>query len=134
MPDNPPTVHVISFGYLHGPPPEADLTADLRRYLYDPAAARTGTMLNLDGRHPDVAAFVLSSPAAQDTVHLLVEFAQACTNCTIAVGCAGGRHRSVAIAEAVANALLASGIPVAVEHRHVERPRLPLSPREDRPC
>jgi UPF0042 nucleotide-binding protein len=130
------TVHIVSFGYLHGPPPEADLTADLRRYLYDPAAARAGAMLNLNGLHAEVSEFVLRSPAAQTTVRLIVEFAQAAgAGCTIAVGCAGGRHRSVAIAEAAAAALLASGITVAVDHRHVERDRLPLTPREgNQPC
>lgn len=122
---------LISFGYLHAPAPEADLTADVRRYLYDPAAWEE--LLNQDGRDQSVRDFVFRSSLAYDTAGWLSSFASdmvmRSTPFTIAVGCAGGRHRSVAIIEAVAIQLRADGLEVEVVHRDVDKPRLPLHGR-----
>lgn len=119
---------LISFGYLHGPAPEADLTVDVRRYLYDPAT--WDELLNQDGRDFEVRRFVFQSSLATDTTDWLSNIASdmvmGSIPFTIAVGCAGGRHRSVAIIEAVAIQLRADGLEVEVVHRDVERPRLPL--------
>jgi hypothetical protein len=52
---------LISFGYLHGPSPEADRVEDVRHRLRDPAAARD--ILDLDGRHPRVQDVVPAPPA-----------------------------------------------------------------------
>lgn len=122
---NSPHVRVISFGYLHAdPPPDAHLVLDVRRYLSDPAAVRH--LLDSDGRDHRVAAVVSATPGAADTVAVLTWFAATFPqpDCVIAVGCAGGRHRSVALAEAVTALLRRDGHPVTVEHRHVHLPRV----------
>lgn len=121
---NPPHVRVISFGYLHSDPPGAHLVLDVRQYLSDPAAVRH--LLDSDGRDPRVAAVVSATPGAADTVAVLARFAATFPqpDCVIAVGCAGGRHRSVALAEAVGALLRGDGHPVTVEHRHVHLPRV----------
>ncbi len=128
---------LISFGFLHGPAPEADLTVDVRRYLYDPDT--WDELLNQDGRDFEVRRFVFQSSLATDTTDWLSNIARSLSSprraaVTIAIGCAGGRHRSVAIVEVVAGRLWIDGhdrlLPddddVEVVHRDVERPRLPL--------
>jgi hypothetical protein len=117
-------VQVISFGYLHGTPPDAHLVLDVRQYLRDPAAARN--LLDLDGRDPRVAAAVMATPGAAASSATLTEFAAGFphAHCVLAVGCAGGRHRSVALAEQVAGQLRRRGHAVTVEHRHVHLPRV----------
>ncbi len=116
-------IRLISFGYLHGPPPEADLTVDVRRYLRDPAAA--AGLLAFDGRHPDVRRAVLDTPGTLTTADVVAQFAIwfPTPQCVIAVGCAGGRHRSVALVEVLAESL-AVALDVSVEHRHVHLPRV----------
>ncbi|MGM1064204.1 RapZ C-terminal domain-containing protein [Saccharothrix sp. Mg75] len=126
-------LHVISFGYLHGQPPVADLVVDVRELLRDPARARNGGFLDLDGRHPVVRDAVMTTPGALDLAGG-VYFAAfqlhtvAGKPVTLAFGCAGGRHRSVALAEHVANLFLndpeGDDIPVRVSHLHVHLPRV----------
>lgn len=109
---------VVSFGYLHGLPPEAAITFDVRETLSDPA--RLGRhLLDSDGRNPEVQAVVWATPRARRVLELAVEHGRTFPEGVIAIGCAGGRHRSVAIAEAIADAL-----GWEVEHRHVGIPRV----------
>jgi UPF0042 nucleotide-binding protein len=63
---------LISFGYLLGPPPEADRAEDVRRRLRDPAAARTNGILDVDGRDERVQQVVLGTPGAAELVDNLV--------------------------------------------------------------
>ncbi|WP_414639180.1 RapZ C-terminal domain-containing protein [Actinophytocola sp.] len=114
-----------SFGYLHGAAPEADVTLDVRRWLHDPAAARS--ILDLDGRDTRVQRVVCRTPGALPLIEhigdVVADFPLE-RQCVIAVGCAGGRNRSVALVQLAAAQLLLYGYDVLVEHRDVQRPRV----------
>lgn len=117
---------VVSFGFKFGIPLDADLVFDLR-YLPNPhfvpeLKAQTGT-------HPEVAKFVLESEAADALLARLLPLLkdtvprherEGKAYLTIAVGCTGGRHRSVAIAEELVKQLRADR-EVYVVHRDVKR-------------
>ncbi len=122
-------VKVLSFGYGHAPAPQADITIDARRHLRNPH--HDPTMRQLTGLDPAVRRHVLATPGAD----CLIRHTTACATdlltalprppalvVTIAVGCVGGRHRSVALAEEIAATLRAHGIGVQVDHRDVTRP------------
>jgi UPF0042 nucleotide-binding protein len=113
---------IVSFGFKFGLPVDADLVFDLR-YLPNPHFVRT--LRPRTGLDPDVAAFVLESDAARELLtdlgallgKLLPRYErEGKAYLTIALGCTGGRHRSVAMAEALA-AHLRPGAEVRVEHR-----------------
>ncbi len=120
----PLVVNILSFGFRRGVPPDADLVFDVR-FLPNPhfiTALRPWT-----GRSPRVARFVLRAPGARRFLQLtsaLLKFlmpqyiAEGKSYLTIAIGCTGGRHRSVAIAEALAKRLKrVRGIELHVRHR-----------------
>lgn len=121
------TVEIVSFAYRNGLPPEADLVFDCR-FLRNPhynAALRPR-----DGRDPAVAAYVREDPLFQpffDQVlaHLRLlrpAFEDAGKSyLTVAFGCTGGKHRSVALAEAVGAALQDRRSAVRVRHRERDR-------------
>ncbi|PRY00430.1 RapZ C-terminal domain-containing protein [Allonocardiopsis opalescens] len=125
MNTTPPAVRLISFGYLHSPPPAADLTANVREALRDPA--RVAGMLDLTGHHPAVQRAVHATPGAR---RLLLGLAAHVARqrrdrpLTIAIGCAGGRHRSVALVELLARRLRLIGRAATTEHLHVHLPRV----------
>ncbi len=116
-------VHVFSFGFKHGMPQEADLMIDVRflpNPFYDPQ------MRPLTGRDKKVADYVLQNPNAEafmDAWFKLLDVAmpgyvaEGKSRLSIAVGCTGGQHRSVAIAEATASFLQNNGYHVSVSHR-----------------
>ena len=116
-------VHVFSFGFKHGLPQEADLMIDVRflpNPFYDPQ------MRPLTGRDKKVADYVLQNPSAEafmDAWFKLLDVAmpgyvaEGKSRLSIAVGCTGGQHRSVAIAEATAVFLQNNGYHVSVSHR-----------------
>ena len=117
---------VMSFSYRRGLPREADLVFDVRFLKnphYEPA------LKPLTGRNPAVAAFVASDEGYRpflDTLKglvgpLLPRFdAEGKSYLTIAIGCTGGRHRSVAIAEELADWLRGAGRSVTLSHRDAE--------------
>ncbi|MEU8199320.1 RNase adapter RapZ [Microbispora amethystogenes] len=118
-------VHVTSFGYGHAPAPEADLTVDARRHLRNPHA--DPGMRELTGLDPAVRKHVLTTPGATTTVYAAATFARELAGTTrspvtVAVGCVGGRHRSVALAEQIATTLRERGVTATVTHRDVHRP------------
>jgi UPF0042 nucleotide-binding protein len=121
------TITMTSFGFKHGLPADLDMCFDARflpnPYFVDALRKQTG----LDD---DVAAYVLGQPDALpflDKVCDLVAFliprfvAEGKSYATVAVGCTGGRHRSVALVEAAVARLRALGFDVKVRHRDVER-------------
>lgn len=127
QPDEPTfTVNVASFGYKNGIPPEADYVFDVRclpnPYYEDGLRALTG----LD---PAVAAFIFRDGTAQRLLDRMIGFISFVlplfghdrTELTVAVGCTGGHHRSVALAQALADALEKGGASVSVSHRDMER-------------
>lgn len=124
-------VSLISFSYAAGLPPEADLVFDarfLRNPHYDPALRpRTG----LD---PEVGAYIEADAdyatfykAIGDLLALVLpRFVQEGKNyATIAIGCTGGRHRSVYLVEKLAGQLMQAGWRVNKTHRELARENFP---------
>lgn len=111
---------IVSFGFRHGLPVDAELVFDVRG-LRNPHWAPD--LRARDGRDREVAAYALAGAedwlAAADELigatRRLVEGGRA--RLRIAVGCTGGRHRSVAVVEALAARARERGEPVRVEHR-----------------
>lgn len=118
-------MRIISFGYLHGPPPPAHIVLDVRDLFRDPhvdPAMRQMTGLdqaviaNVHGQHGadrfvrDLGAVVSGLSIVHDTV-------------TVAIGCAGGRHCGVVLANELVGWLDQYGYRAAtVEHRDVDKP------------
>ncbi len=120
-------VQVTSFGYKHGIPLDADLVFDARflpnPYWYSQLRAKTG----LDD---EVREFVLAQPDTTpflERLWPLVEFllpkfvTEGKSYLNVAVGCTGGRHRSVVVAEVLARRITQAGFPVKISHRDLER-------------
>ena len=125
-PGTGPAIEIISFGYGHGPAPEAHATFDVRHHFRDPhvdpildplTAEDIAVRMNVT-RTPGVSWL---TGAVADTIRAF-QRGPAQGPVTIAIGCAGGRHRSAAIAIEVAEFLGASGVPVTVTHRDIHRP------------
>jgi len=119
-------VYLMSFGFKYGQPTEADLVFDLR-FLPNPYFDES--LRALSGRDQAVVDYVFRTPEGREFRDRLLEFlhyllplyqAEGRYRLTIAVGCTGGRHRSVATAEAVFDSLVKSGYVVSLEHRHIE--------------
>ncbi len=120
------SVAVQSFSFKHGAPREADSVFDCR-FLRNPYWApelRAG-----DGRDPGVAAFVADDPLfapfidrVTDLTKLLLPAYQREGKAyfMIALGCSGGRHRSVAVAETLARRLTEGGWNVSLRHRELD--------------
>ena len=122
----PLLVNITSFGFRRGTPPEADLVFDVR-FLPNPHFV--SSLKAWSGKNARVARFVLKSRAAARFLTLttrLLRFlipqyiSEGKTYLTIGIGCTGGRHRSVAIGEALGRRLRGMpGIEVHVTHRDV---------------
>ena len=119
-------VNVVSFGFKYGVPKEADMVFDLR-FLPNPYFVEA--LRSLSGQDKAVAEYVFAEAAGQEFLHKLTDFllftlplmdAEGRYRVTVAVGCTGGRHRSVATAEHLHKVLAQSDYPVALEHRHLE--------------
>ena len=120
-------VHVFSFGFKHGMPVEADIMIDVRflpNPFYDPE------MRALTGEDEKVSSFVLGHPKTQEFMKAWCQLldavmpgyvAEGKALLSIAVGCTGGQHRSVAIANATASYLAGHGYHVSVSHRDMPR-------------
>jgi len=120
-------VNVVSFGYKHGLPIDVDLVFDCR-FLPNPHWVED--LRPLTGLDEPVRDYVLGQQDAGrflDQVDGLLELLlpayvrEGRTYLSIALGCTGGRHRSVAMAEAVADLLRSHGYDPAVSHRDVAR-------------
>jgi UPF0042 nucleotide-binding protein len=118
---------LLSFGYKNGLPLDADLVIDCR---FLPNPHWVDELRPLTGLDEPVRAYVLGQPAAgqflDNLERLLVQVlpayvAEGKAYLTIALGCTGGRHRSVAIAEEMARRLRSDGQRIAVIHRDVEK-------------
>ena len=130
------TVQVVitTYGTLHRTPPDetalvVNLTSELRNPPEDPAVRER--LVQLDGLHPEVRAYVLDTPGARDIVGRTADQVRALVTgwgnptgllVRVHVVCKGGRHRSVVVAEEVAAWLRAAGIGVEVDHLDIARP------------
>lgn len=120
-------INIISFGYLHEEPPKADVTIDLRDLLSDPAHRPEGDMLDMTGLDQEVVDLVFKTPGAYVLAHSLfnlIDHAAHIKPITLAIGCAGGRHRSVTLATKVSWLLKMAGHEVKLQHLHVHIPRV----------
>ena len=119
------TVSVVSFAYRQGLPADADIVFDcrfLRNPHYEP------TLRDFDGRQPAVAEYVAQDPlyapfARQIEEHVLMLLPafvrEGKSYVTIALGCSGGKHRSVATATALAKAVAKAGWRPNLRHREL---------------
>lgn len=121
-----PTVDVISFGYLHGEPPAAHLTIDLRQHFRDPhvspelryMAAHDSVVRQAVYGTPGIPALIEATAGA---IRAFLQGPSA-GPVRVAVGCAGGRHRAAAVAMALKSALTDQGITATVIHRDLDKP------------
>jgi UPF0042 nucleotide-binding protein len=120
-------VAVESFGFKHGLPLDADIVMDLR---FLPNPHWEPDLRPLTGHDPKVRDFVLETAIGSefvdrfdDLLAMLVPQYQAegRSYLTVAVGCTGGRHRSVAVAEELAARLRNRGVAVTASHRDLSR-------------
>ena len=123
--DSPLNVSVTSFGFKHGSPKDADIVFDVR-FLANPHWEPE--LRPLTGRDEAVSEYVLGTADAQefmDRTSGLIDFllpryrAEGKSYVAIAIGCTGGRHRSVAIAEKLGEHLAAEDVDVIVGHRDI---------------
>ncbi len=121
------TITVLSFGYKHGLPMDADLVFDVR---FLPNPHYLPELRPFPGTHPDVRAYVLSSPEAQTFRRQLLEMVsfllphfirEGKSHLVVAIGCTGGRHRSVVFAEELGGSLREQGYTVRIHHRDLDR-------------
>jgi UPF0042 nucleotide-binding protein len=123
------SVHLTSFGYKHGIPLDADLIFDVRSVANPHWVPELRPM---DGRDQEVSDYVLNDPIGVSVEAAIAQFVGATLETylgdgrgrlSIAIGCTGGRHRSVAISESLAQKLRTQvgAHTVHVHHRDVER-------------
>ena len=119
------SVQILSFGYKYGLPFEADLVMDVR-FLPNPYFVEG--LKDLDGCNPEVIEWVLRWPAVREfltdysqlVLQLLPSYVEEGKRyLTIAIGCTGGKHRSVVIAEQIAARLRQDNYYVSVFHRDI---------------
>lgn len=126
-PRRPMQVSITSFGFKHGVPRDVDLLLDVR-FLPNPHWEEE--LRHADGRDPAVREYVLSQPDAKEFLVKVKDFldfllprfeAEGKAYVSIGVGCTGGRHRSVTIAEELEGWLGERGVSASVRHRDAER-------------
>lgn len=119
-------ITLLSFGFKHGLPVEADLVWDVR-FLPNPYFVEE--LSGLDGRDPKVASFVLETDEGRELVSQVERFlrfslpqfeGEGKLYLTVGVGCTGGRHRSVAVVEELGNRL-GDEWDMVVRHRDLGR-------------
>jgi len=126
-PDRPMRVSVTSFGFKYGPPRDIDLMFDVR---FLPNPHWVPELRPYRGTDPSVAEYVLSSDDAtgflrrvEDLLDFLIPrfAAEGKSYLTIGIGCTGGHHRSVALAEEIGRWLQDKTIDARVRHRDIQR-------------
>lgn len=132
-----PALSILSFGFARGLPRNADLVFDMR-FLLNPHWDKD--LRPLTGLDPAVAAHIAEDPAYESIVGQIEKLLltllpryheEGKAYVTIAFGCTGGRHRSVHVAERVAQTLRQAGFSPTVSHRNLES--APLDALENRP-
>ena len=120
-------VTVLSFGFKYGLPQDADFVLDAR---FLPNPFWVPELRDHTGREAEVSEFVLGQPGANEFVDTYADLIRRTTPgferegkryVTVAIGCTGGKHRSVAIAEALALRLRDAGLSAYAHHRDLGR-------------
>jgi UPF0042 nucleotide-binding protein len=121
------SINLISFGYKAGIPMDSDIVMDVRflaNPFYDPA------MREMTGQDPEVIDYVLNSPVTRsfgrrflNLMKFLIPhyISEGKTNLVVAIGCTGGQHRSVVLAEYIGKQLEKSGYKVLIKHRDISK-------------
>jgi UPF0042 nucleotide-binding protein len=118
---------LVSFGYKHGLPFDADLVFDTR---FLPSPHFVDELRPLTGLDPQIGQFLMRAVATKLYLERLMEFLDYITPLceeegraylTIALGCTGGRHRSIFLAEQLAAHFRERGYPVNIRHRDIEK-------------
>jgi len=117
-------VNLLSFGFKHGPPAEADLVFDVRCL---PNPHFVNRLRHMTGRDAPVVRFMRRHPITKDFIDRLSSFltfalphyvVEGKSYLTVAIGCTGGQHRSVMVAEALKRSLEGTaGVRLRVKHR-----------------
>ena len=129
LPDKPgrTSLVLLSFGYKNGIPPGADYVFDVRCL---PNPHWIPKLSARDGRHRSIAQFLEKDPRAAKMAHDIQSFldrwlpafqSEDRAYVTVAVGCTGGRHRSVYVVEKLAKAFRGRYEPVVVKHKELEK-------------
>lgn len=122
------TVNVVSFGYKYGMPTDADLVFDVR-FLPNPYFIES--LKWLDGRAKEVNAFVMGKDQTREFLKRLKAFLdyliplywkEGKSYLTVALGCTGGKHRSVVLTESLAEQLNSDIVLVWKKHRDINKP------------
>jgi UPF0042 nucleotide-binding protein len=122
-----PEVSLVSFGYKYGLPLDADMVFDLR---FLPNPFWVDELRGLSGRDEGVRNYVMSQEESREFIERLVSLIQFLKDkffregrryITLAMGCTGGRHRSVVLVEELATRLEAEDWLVSVRHRDLHR-------------
>jgi RNase adapter protein RapZ len=125
--ENAPSISVMSFGYRYGVPPQADLVFDVR-FLPNPYFVPE--MRGLTGVNPSVAAYVLEREETQTFLAKAMDFClflfpryqrEGKAYLTVALGCTGGKHRSVAIAHELSSRLSSNNARVQIWDRDIDK-------------
>jgi UPF0042 nucleotide-binding protein len=120
-------VTMLSFGFKYGLPPDADFVVDAR---FLPNPFWEPDLRDLTGMDSAVSAYVLTQPGAGQFVDTVVQLINSTAPgferegkryLTVAVGCTGGKHRSVAIAEELARRLRSGRLAAGAQHRDLGR-------------
>ena len=118
---------IVSFGYKYGLPVDADLVADCR---FLPNPHWIAELAPMTGKDEPAREYILSRPGAQEFLHHYAELLRVVLPgyeregkrfVTFAVGCTGGKHRSVAMADELAARIADAGADVQVVHRDLGR-------------
>jgi len=121
------TIQVMSFGFKYGLPIDADIVMDVR---FLPNPHYIAELRPLTGLDEPVYDYVMSQPEAKTFYHKLMDLLdfsipgykkEGKSSVTIAIGCTGGQHRSVAFAERIGRELLSDSYNVKISHRDKDR-------------
>ncbi|MFQ5354761.1 MAG: RNase adapter RapZ [Thermodesulfobacteriota bacterium] len=121
------TVNLVSFGFRYGVPADADLLFDVR-FLPNPFFVES--LRNLDGRDSQVRDYVITNPVTGEFLKRLkgilaylvpLYWKEGKSYLTVAIGCTGGKHRSVAIADAISDTLKTDVTTLRQKYRDIDK-------------
>ncbi len=120
-------ISILSFGFKHGVPHDADLVFDVR---FLPNPNYVSDLRDKSGRDPEVKQFIESHTQTREFMNRLTDLLlfllphyvrEGKSYLTVAIGCTGGRHRSVALAEQIGDILEEEGYKIRVAHRDLRK-------------
>ncbi|HEY0377115.1 MAG TPA: RNase adapter RapZ [Pyrinomonadaceae bacterium] len=123
----PMRVQVLSFGHKYGSPPEMELLFDVRHL---PNPYFVSTLRDLSGHDRRVVDYLKTKPEVEETLHRFSDLLdyllplykrEGKSYVTVGIGCTGGRHRSVMVANALARRLRRNGFEAQAIHRDVKK-------------